>query len=601
MDHPELMKRRFLKSEWNEKQYAFVFYLSGVLLWLGWICLTIVSGRFVYATNVKALPVIEVVLALIVMSGIALVGLAAGLRGKEHSRVWPIILGLALGMRGVALFSNPIFEIDYYRYLWDGQTLLQGVSPYAYAPDQILSAIDRDDKMRSPLQRLARRCEEDATWRTILHRIHFSNLPTIYPPVSQLIFAWSVWTIPENSSVETSIIILKFWLVCFDVGVIFMLGGILRMLKMPIAWTVAYAWNPLVIKEFSNSGHLDSIAVFLTMVAIYALIRGMIGHADPDQRRLRWTMLPERLWITVSAMTLGLAIGAKLFPLVLVPVMTSIVMRRRVVDGFLFVSVAGVFSWLTCFPMWSMPMVNASSVSVVKSPVDEPPGMESLETEKPKLQSLQTFLTKWKMNDVIFRFVSDTLDPEADKTRFGWHIWTPRSWREQFVAGVQSVSGLSRHQIPFLAARGLLAGLLLILIIRWCVLAQAASSLAESLEYAFLSLAWFWALSPTLNPWYWTWALPLVPFARSRAWLLVSSFVFLYYTRFWFHYVWGDAFVFGTIYRGERFFHDVVVWVEHLPWMLLLLWDAVGSWSSNRSRLITVNSRDEVFVVNSDS
>ena len=34
---------------------------------------------------------------------------------------------------------------------------------------------------------------------------------------------------------------------------------------------------------------------------------------------------------------------------------------------------------------------------------------------------------------------------------------------------------------------------------------------------AFLVLAWFWLLSPTQNPWYWTWALPLVMRSSSAA------------------------------------------------------------------------------------
>jgi hypothetical protein len=94
------------------------------------------------------------------------------------------------------------------------------------------------------------------------------------------------------------------------------------------------------------------------------------------------------------------------------------------------------------------------------------------------------------------------------------------------------------------------------------------------LSSVFSTLAWFWVLSPTLNPWYWTWALPFILFTRHKTWYLLSVIVFVYYLRFWFAYQWGDQPVLGTRYLGEAFFHFVVVWIEHLPWMLLLFVEA---------------------------
>lgn len=90
-----------------------------------------------------------------------------------------------------------------------------------------------------------------------------------------------------------------------------------------------------------------------------------------------------------------------------------------------------------------------------------------------------------------------------------------------------------------------------------------------------MTLAWFWLLAPTLNPWYWTWALPLLPFARGRAWWAVSCVLFLYYLRFWLIVHWPDApGPLGMGYSGSGFFDFVVTWVEHAPWML---WLAAGA------------------------
>jgi hypothetical protein len=66
---------------------------------------------------------------------------------------------------------------------------------------------------------------------------------------------------------------MKLVIVLFDVGVVGLVWMLLRLLGQNEGWFVAYAWSPLVIKEFANSGHLDSIAVFLTVASIVCVVR----------------------------------------------------------------------------------------------------------------------------------------------------------------------------------------------------------------------------------------------------------------------------------------------------------------------------------------
>lgn len=100
--------------------------------------------------------------------------------------------------------------------------------------------------------------------------------------------------------------------------------------------------------------------------------------------------------------------------------------------------------------------------------------------------------------------------------------------------------------------------------------AARRNTVAAFLEAAFLTLAWFWLLAPTQNPWYWTWALPRIPFARSRAWLDLSGLVLLDYLRFWLLYQWPDSSLPGTPYDGARFFDFVVTWFEFALWLCWL-------------------------------
>src|SRR5689334_4625690 len=79
-------------------------------------------------------------------------------------------LALALGaVAGLALvLAPPVLSDDVWRYLWDGRVLRAGISPYAHAPDHPSLAFLRD-----------------AGWR----RVNNPEIPTIYPPVAQILFA----------------------------------------------------------------------------------------------------------------------------------------------------------------------------------------------------------------------------------------------------------------------------------------------------------------------------------------------------------------------------------------------------------------------------
>ena len=71
--------------------------------------------------------------------------------------------------------------------------------------------------------------------------------------------------------------------------------------------------------------------------------------------------------------------------------------------------------------------------------------------------------------------------------------------------------------------------------------------------------------------------MPLLPFARGRAWMALSGLVFLYYLRFWLTRHFAEAPVLGTRYPGPWFFDYVVTWLEFGPWFLWLGRDWLGT------------------------
>ncbi len=196
-------------------------------------------------------------------------------------QLFPILL-FALLFRVILVFSVPIHENDFQRYLWDGKVATAGINPYLFEPGAIqlhergIVTPYRERHSRVPwrgrefsphekqlLEDLTRLRDENPT----LHRrIGHQAVPTVYPPLAQAVFSLS------NLLFGDSLIGLKAILVSFDALVILVIIGILRRLERNPAWVIVYAWSPLVLKEFANSAHYDAVPLFFTLLASYAAL-----------------------------------------------------------------------------------------------------------------------------------------------------------------------------------------------------------------------------------------------------------------------------------------------------------------------------------------
>ncbi|MCA9063237.1 MAG: hypothetical protein KDA96_09265 [Planctomycetaceae bacterium] len=625
------------------------------MLWAGWVVLTLCSARFAWGVPALERPVLPVTLGLIALSLVHLYAVAMVRRSAREVTAsasksngvisLPTIIGFALAMRFLAVFSTPIQELDYYRYMWDGETILAGANPFQVTPQAAVAASHEDQGREgdssihtADLQAAADVCRRRPRVYETAARVHYGELPTIYPPVSLAVFAVATAVTPENVSLETAVVILRLFIVAFDVGII---SWIVRLLKH-VGWmpqlVILYAWCPLVVKEFANSGHLDAIAVFFMVGGLTLLIESIFERHDFAQRDSGVTSgdLNSGGRVVSSAVMLGLAVGAKLFPVILVPLMAGLVLNRkgwRLAISWLMT--AGLVSLVCCWPMIfrnqtvsiasqtaAAPRVTEASSNQTPKSSDQtayaelpPPRPNSDElhsgstaafdaaspdtelstvagisagakfsanavsdtSETVPRNSLKVFLMSWKMNDFIFLLVESNLAPTSRQyqQQDQWFVVLPNFVRETIASLAIDRLGVAPEFAAFLLSRSILSVLFFCMALFWAWQGMSKTDVTEWLELAFSTVAWFWVLSPTLNPWYWTWALPLVVFARNRAWHLLSAIVFVYYLRFWFAYQWGEEPVWGTRYHGEAFFHYAVVWIEHLPWMLWLFVEAV--------------------------
>ena len=286
---------------------------TGVISLLMYVGLAWLSRRFDYGTPGPERPILTALLLLAALFGLYLFQVALVFRRSEREdepddglpSATGIVVGFAILFRAVLLLSEPIQEVDAYRYVWDGKVIAAGVSPFRYSPDEVMAAdaAHPDDELAA----LARVRDRSHANRRILSRVHFGELTTVYPPVSQTVFAVAALVTPDRTSVQNQLRIMKCFIVAFDLGTLWLLMRLLMRVGRPAEWSIVYGWCPLVMKEFANSGHLDSIAVFFTTWSLLCLVNAfdLCPANSDDRRRTRSKSRPPRVWLGTGDVRTG--------------------------------------------------------------------------------------------------------------------------------------------------------------------------------------------------------------------------------------------------------------------------------------------------------
>ena len=165
----------------------------------------------------------------------------AGERGVAGRRFVVYMVVIAAACRLVCVAAAPALSTDIYRYLWEGRVVAAGQNPFSLPPDA------------PGLEHL-----RDENYGGVSHK----HMEAIYPPFAQAVFFAGAFLHPTLPT-------FKLLFVLFDLAA---MGVILLMLHArgrSLAWGVVYAWSPLVILEFSHSGHLDSVGICFLLAAIY--------------------------------------------------------------------------------------------------------------------------------------------------------------------------------------------------------------------------------------------------------------------------------------------------------------------------------------------
>jgi hypothetical protein len=158
-------------------------------------------------------------------------------------RLIVFVFGVAVLCRLVFLGTVPSLSTDIYRYLWEGRVVASGYNPFAVPP------------MAPELETL-----REKNFDGVSHK----HMRMIYPPLAQGVFF-------VGASIRPDVTTQKVFSVLFDLATLVVIFRLLALRRRKAVMCAIYGWSPLVILEFSHSGHVDSVGIFFLVLAAYLL------------------------------------------------------------------------------------------------------------------------------------------------------------------------------------------------------------------------------------------------------------------------------------------------------------------------------------------
>ena len=194
------------------------------------------------------------------------------------------LIGAAALFRLIFLFSIPNLSQDFYRFIWDGNLLLEGMNPYLSTPGELFNAgkisFENARKLYSGMGSLS------------------AGNHTNYPPLNQVFFAISAFL--SGGSILGAVMVIKILIISADLGIFYFGRKLLRRLRLPENRIFWYLLNPFIIIELTGNLHFEGVLLFFLVWSLYLL------HC--------------RKWI-LSAVVFACSVSVKLIPLLFLPLL----------------------------------------------------------------------------------------------------------------------------------------------------------------------------------------------------------------------------------------------------------------------------------------
>ena len=206
-----------------------------------------------------------------------------------------LLTWLAFGFRALFILTIPNLSQDFYRFIWDGRILLEGINPYLFTVESFIRTgefpVDQATDLYAGMGNL--------------NASHYTN----YPPINQLCFV--IAGLFAGKSILGSAIIMRLLIILADFGTFYFGKKLLKKLNIPVYNIFWYILNPFIIIELTGNLHFEGVMIFFLIWSLYLLHIG------------KWQ------W---AGVVLALSISVKLIPLIFLPLFFQWFVKRDVVE-----------------------------------------------------------------------------------------------------------------------------------------------------------------------------------------------------------------------------------------------------------------------------
>lgn len=221
------------------------------------------------------------------------------------------LIATAILFRSLFLFSIPALSDDFYRFLWDGQLVVNGINPYSFLPTEVQLSFPNKD--------------------LLLSRMNSPNYYSVYPPLNQLFFVIPAMLSPQ--SILGAVVVLRSIILLAEVGTLLILPRFLKKLNISPDKSLLYALNPLVIVEMSGNLHFEALWVFALLGSV------------------RWLYKKK---LILSSVFWAAAASIKLIPLLLLPALIRMLNAKQWLKFFILTGLLFGLGFLLFYDTYSL-------------------------------------------------------------------------------------------------------------------------------------------------------------------------------------------------------------------------------------------------------
>lgn len=250
---------------------------------------------------------------------------------KKEKENTSFLVSTSFFFRIIFLFSIPNLSQDFYRFIWDGRMIFEGLNPYITLPENFIK-----NRMFPVFQ-----AQELYNGMGVLNGSHFTN----YPPINQ--FNFLLASLFSNTSILGSVVVMRLQIIIADMGIFYFGKKILNHLKLPVSNIFLYLLNPLVIIELTGNLHFEAVMLFFIVWSLYLLF--------------------QKKWI-YAAILLGISVSVKLIPILFLPLFYQFFQKENSLKNiikFIFFGVIVVSINIILFlPFLSTELISSYSNSI---------------------------------------------------------------------------------------------------------------------------------------------------------------------------------------------------------------------------------------------